>query len=281
MLLALMSMAAAGERLAKAASAAEQVSEIAKEFNREGFALRQSKTDEEREQVVAHVEKLTRRLLELAEANPRQPAAMDALVQAVIHEIWMENNTPHQVRDQDNPEVKAIGILLRDFVDSDRAGEACRRLSYGFSKECEKFLRAVSQRNPHRTERGLASLRLAQFLNGRLQRLDLLKERPELARRYEVLFGKDYLAALQQQDRAKAIEDVEAAFEHAGQQYADVKLPFGGAVGEKANSELHELRHLIVGRQALEIEGDDQDGKHFKLSDYRGKVVLLYFWSEY
>ena len=32
---------------------------------------------------------------------------------------------------------------------------------------------------------------------------------------------------------------------------------------------------------ALEIEGDDQDGKPLKLSDYRGKVVLLYFWSEY
>ncbi|MBI2808576.1 MAG: redoxin domain-containing protein [Planctomycetes bacterium] len=31
---------------------------------------------------------------------------------------------------------------------------------------------------------------------------------------------------------------------------------------------------------AQEIEGQDQDGKHFKLSDYRGKVVLLYFWSE-
>ena len=34
-------------------------------------------------------------------------------------------------------------------------------------------------------------------------------------------------------------------------------------------------------REAQEIEGQDQDGKRFKLSDYRGKVVLLYFWSEY
>ena len=25
----------------------------------------------------------------------------------------------------------------------------------------------------------------------------------------------------------------------------------------------------------------DQDGQQFKLSDYRGKVVLLYFWSEF
>jgi hypothetical protein len=61
----------------------------------------------------------------------------------------------------------------------------------------------------------------------------------------------------------------------------DVKLTFGGTVGEKAKSELHEIRHLVVGRQAQQIQGDDQDGKHFKLSDYRGRVVLLYFWSEY
>ena len=42
-----------------------------------------------------------------------------------------------------------------------------------------------------------------------------------------------------------------------------------------------EIRHLSVGREALDIDGQDQDGKRFKLSDYRGKVVLLYFWSEY
>ena len=60
-----------------------------------------------------------------------------------------------------------------------------------------------------------------------------------------------------------------------------MKLPYGDKVGELAKTELFEIRHLSVGKQALEIEGQDQDGKRFKLSDYRGKVVLLYFWSEY
>ena len=36
---------------------------------------------------------------------------------------------------------------------------------------------------------------------------------------------------------------------------------------------------LEVGNLAPEIEGDDIDGKKFKLSDYRGKVVLLDFWA--
>ena len=34
-----------------------------------------------------------------------------------------------------------------------------------------------------------------------------------------------------------------------------------------------------VGRLAPEIQGIDADGASFKLSDYRGQVVLLDFWS--
>lgn len=36
-----------------------------------------------------------------------------------------------------------------------------------------------------------------------------------------------------------------------------------------------------VGKTAPEISGEDIDGKSFKLSDYRGKVVLLDFWGNW
>jgi hypothetical protein len=35
----------------------------------------------------------------------------------------------------------------------------------------------------------------------------------------------------------------------------------------------------LVGRLAPELEGEDVDGKPFRLSDYRGKVVALDFWG--
>ena len=38
---------------------------------------------------------------------------------------------------------------------------------------------------------------------------------------------------------------------------------------------------LNVGDPAPEIEGEDLDGKKFKLSDYRGKVVFLDFWAHW
>jgi cytochrome oxidase Cu insertion factor (SCO1/SenC/PrrC family) len=36
-----------------------------------------------------------------------------------------------------------------------------------------------------------------------------------------------------------------------------------------------------VGKPAPEITGSDQDGNSLKLSDYRGKVVLLDFWASW
>jgi len=171
--------------------------------------------------------------------------------------------------------------LLRDHIRSDKLGEACRRVQYGFRKECQTFLRTALERSPHKDVQGLACLRLAQFLNGRLRKLDLVKEQPNMARRYEGLFGKDYLETLRRQDRAKAVQEIEALFERAAEKYGDVKVPYGGTVAEKAQTELFEIRHLSVGKEAQDIEGEDQNGKRFKLSDYRGKVVLLDFWQEF
>jgi thiol-disulfide isomerase/thioredoxin len=46
-----------------------------------------------------------------------------------------------------------------------------------------------------------------------------------------------------------------------------------GGSGAEAGSE--------VGKAALEIDGEDIDGKRFKLSGHRGKVVLLVFWGHW
>ena len=50
-------------------------------------------------------------------------------------------------------------------------------------------------------------------------------------------------------------------------------------LAEDARAELDEIRNLAVGKPAPEIIGTDLDGQPFKLSDYRGKVVLLTFWA--
>lgn len=47
----------------------------------------------------------------------------------------------------------------------------------------------------------------------------------------------------------------------------------------QAKGEILEAQQLQVGNVAPDIVGTDQEGKEFKLSDYRGKVVLLHFWA--
>ena len=280
LLLGLSAVLAEAQGQDEPATPAGQYQALAKEFNAEGYAFRQATADAERTSIVARANKITLRLLDLAEKNPQDPIALDALVQVINQELWLEFNTTHPGFGEDSPEVKAIAILLRDHVRSDKLGEAIRRVQYGFRPECETFLRTVLEKSPHREIQGLACLRLAQSLNVRLQRVELLREQPEMAKRYEGLFGKEYVDGLSRRNRAEAVQEVEAFFERAAEKYGDVKVPYGDTVGQKAESELHEIHHLSVGKEAPEIEGEDQEGKRFKLSDYRGKVVLLYFWSE-
>ncbi len=55
----------------------------------------------------------------------------------------------------------------------------------------------------------------------------------------------------------------------------------GKAMAEIVKSPLKHLRYLRVGKTAMDIVAEDIDGKEFKLSDYRGKVVMLDFWADW
>jgi thiol-disulfide isomerase/thioredoxin len=50
-------------------------------------------------------------------------------------------------------------------------------------------------------------------------------------------------------------------------------------LGELAKQRLDEMNNLVEGKPAPEIDAEGVDGKRFKLSDYRGKVVVLIFWG--
>jgi outer membrane protein assembly factor BamB len=264
----------------KPATPAEQYQALLTEYDRassSGVPL----TDAERLKFVGqaykHRNALALKFLELAEKYPNDPVALDALMKAV----WQVNGTPWPVElvGEDKARGPAFELLQRDHIRSDRLGPLCQRVSFGFCNEYESFLRAVLAKNPHKRVQALACLALAHFLNNRLQRLELVKEEPELAKEFADLFGKTYLEELQRQDREKALTEIETRFEQAAEKYGDVQTPDGGTVGERARAELFEVHHLRVGKEAPDIEGEDQDGKRFKLSDYRGKVVLLDFWS--
>ncbi len=71
-------------------------------------------------------------------------------------------------------------------------------------------------------------------------------------------------------------KEAERFFDRVVEQYAGIAGK-SGKLGEAAEKELFRLRQLAVGRPAPDVEGEDVDGKRFRLSDYRGKVVVLTF----
>jgi hypothetical protein len=263
----------------KPATPAEQYQAILKDYQK--AASGGGGSDDERRKLIARLDQLrpalAQRFLDLAEQHPTDPIAVDALTQAV----WMVNHNAFPAGGKDSPGARAMALLLRDHLRSDKLGPICLRITAGFRKEHETFLRTLLDGSPHKDVQGLACLALAQFLNNRMQRLDQIKEQPELAREYDALFGKEFLAELQRQDRAGMAREIEALFERAGKKYGDVKIPYEGTVAQKVKAELFAFRHLLVGKPAPDIEGVDQDGKRFKLSDYKGQVVLLDFWNQF
>ena len=52
-------------------------------------------------------------------------------------------------------------------------------------------------------------------------------------------------------------------------------------LADRIDGVIFEAKNLAVGMAAPEIEAEDLDGVNFKLSDYRGKVVLLDFWGDW
>src|SRR5262249_15997327 len=161
----------------------------------------------ERQTIVAGVDKVTVRLLELVENNPKEPFALEALTQVVTLEYWLNMHTSHPGWGKKSPQARAIALLLRDHLQSHQLLQTCKRVTCGFRQECETFLRTVLEKKPHREVQGAACLRLAQLLAGRVEKLALLKEQPELARRYEKLFGQDYIEELQARDPASVMKE--------------------------------------------------------------------------
>ncbi len=62
--------------------------------------------------------------------------------------------------------------------------------------------------------------------------------------------------------------------------YGDVEYQ-GESFGHLAEESEYFFEHLAVGCTAPQLIGNDEDGQLFRLSDYRGKVVMLRFWGDW
>ena len=100
--------------------------------------------------------------------------------------------------------------------------------------------------------------------------------------RYAGSYGRDAVEALKNAD-ADALErrSVELFERIRGDQELSAVEYRRRKMGDAAESALFELRNLSVGKVAPDIVGEDLDGTPMKLSDYRGKVVVIDFWGDW
>jgi hypothetical protein len=124
------------------ATSAEKYQALLKERQDGPEDLSKAKTPEERKQVQASGE-APAEVPELAEENPKVPVALQALIQTVS----FVNSTAFPDGGKDSPGTRALALLLRDHVLSDKLGPVCQQVLFGFHKSHEQFRAAPM--NPH------------------------------------------------------------------------------------------------------------------------------------
>jgi hypothetical protein len=209
-----------------------------------------------------HEEKQTKRYeaaLEIAKAEPKSDVAFDALewmlttprvyyqsVGKSAIELVLEHHTM-------NPKIGKMMLMLGRFGPHE---------SHENHKVATKLIHAVSEKNPDKTVRGQVAIVKAWKAKGDFERAEYRKQK-----------DVDELATI-----------ADKAFEAVIAEFGECKLLGLGkkqTLAEVSKIELFELRNLRIGKTAPDIEGEDLDGVKFKLSDYRGKVVVIDFWGDW
>jgi len=181
-------------------------------------------------------------LLALVEKDPKSRFALEAAT-------WIILNSP------DGPEVEqAAEAIRREHARSEKLAYLCQELEKSFHRSAPSLLRSVLEANPHAEVQAPAGFSLA------------------------VILKRQAMEGAGGSANEQAASEAERLFERVMVEHRDVKSG-EGTLGDRAQTEDFELRHLRVGKVAPEIEGIDLDGQTMRLSDYRGKVVVLTFWG--
>lgn len=200
----------------------------------------EAKTDEERAKVQLDFEKMpVKAFLPRAKAFARKAGKSSYGLDAWL---WVFRNA--QSVDAKSERSEALDAILRDHIDSPKLESVAQGLQYGPDPAgSEKALNAILQRSR------LANVRAA------------------------ALYA---LGAMNMPYQGGTDEQKAKAKKHFNRLLAEFPKT---KAAERAKNALFELENLQIGDVAPDFSTIDENGKPFKLSDYRGKVVVVDFWG--
>ena len=178
----------------------------------------------------------------IVKADPKSETGLEAAIWALQVQVLTAD-----VRKE------VLGLVLEHHMTSPKLAGAVRLLSNDPDK-----LETIAAKNPHKPVQAAAVFAIAEFYKNK---------------------GEPY-GRKAPDDADELIKKAEAGFERVLKDFADEKQG-NRTYGEAAKAVLFEMRNLRVGKTVPDIEGEDVDGVKFKLSDYRGKVVMLDFWGHW
>jgi hypothetical protein len=169
---------------------------------------------------------------------------------------------------------KALALATEKYITHPGMGSVCNGFRSDGTPAAAEFLRTLMAKNENTGIQGVACFALANSLRRQASTVRFLQGKDaDYRARYARTYGQAAVDGWLKADADALEKEAEGHFE------ACVKA--GGNVAKQAATELYELRNLAIGKTAPEIDGTDPDGEAFKLTDYRGKVVVIDFWGDW
>jgi len=192
------------------------------------------------------------RFLAFAEKNPKDPSALDSLATAM--------QTAGGANEKNSVYRQALKMVRSGYLDKPEIKKLFNVLAYSNDDESTQVMKEIIAKHPERKVQARAAKALANGFENMARQAKMIQNNPQMRKNFE-----------EQMDKAM----VETMLVKADQ-YTKDAAELTKLVQEKYSDV---FPNLSIGQPAPEVINKDLDDKTVKLSDLKGRVVVLDIWA--